>query len=176
MTLLMLYLLATLDGALCGFRAAAGRCPFIRLRRYYSRALFRGVLVSQIPSFLALLALFAALKLSRDPAALRAELVSVAGRMLWIFLPYAAIVLSNLTLRAIPSTDIRSATSVFILGPATALRPLVMIAGVLFGIWSSSLLATRLLGLLVLALMLSLDSFLNYLAARRQTRELAELV
>ena len=41
--------------------------------------------------------------------------------MLWIFLPYGALVLFNLALRLLPSTDIRSATSVFMLGLLTAM-------------------------------------------------------
>ncbi|HEX3543890.1 MAG TPA: hypothetical protein VHT31_05125 [Candidatus Acidoferrum sp.] len=100
----------------------------------------------------------------------------VAGRMLWIFLPYAALVLVNLVLRILPSIDIRSATSVFMLGPLTAIRRFVMIAGVVYGISKSSLLETRVLGLLILALMLSLELALNRLASSAQVFRIRKLV
>jgi hypothetical protein len=94
------------------------------------------------------------------------------GGMLWIFGPYAALVLVNILLRLVPSTDIQSATSVAMLGPLTAIRPLVMMVGVFNGIWSSALWETRLLGSFVLALMLGLEYLLNLRAAREQSREL----
>jgi len=96
--------------------------------------------------------------------------------MLWIFIPYAILVIGNILLRLVPSTDIRSATSVMMLGPLTAIRPLVMIVGVFYGIWSSALWETRALGLFVLTLMLGLEFVLNRVAARKQSRELAQLV
>ena len=176
MTLLILYLLALLDGLLCGLRASMGRCPLIRKRGYYARALFQGIVGSQIVSALALAALLIAAALSAHQDVLRADLELAAGRMLRIFIPYAALVLFNLALRLLPSTDIRSATSVLMLGPLTAIRPLVMIAGVLYGISSAHLMETRLLGLFILALMLSLEFFLNRRAACAQAEQIRQLV
>lgn len=176
MTLLFLYLLALLDGLLCGLRTSMGRCPLIRKRSYYIRSLFRGIVGAQLVSTLALAALLLTSVFSSRRDALRTDLASVAGRMLWVFLPYAALVLLNLALRLIPSTDIRSATSVLMLGPLTAIRPLVMIAGVLYGISASRLLETRLLGVFILALMLSLEFVLNRRAARAQALQIRQLV
>jgi hypothetical protein len=173
MTLVALYLLATLDGALCGFRAFAGRSALIYKRRYYTRAMVRGAIAAQIASFLSLFPLLLSIAVSHHRAELRADLESAAGRMLWVFLPYAAAVLINLALRALPSTDIRASTSVMVLGPLTGLRPFVMIAGVLFGIWSATLVETKLLGMFVLMGMLSLETFLNRIATRLQERDLA---
>jgi hypothetical protein len=173
MTLVALYLLATLDGALCGFRAFAGRSALIYKRMYYTRAMVRGAVAAQIASFLSLFVLLITVAVSQHRAALRADLESAAGRMLWVFLPYAAAVLINIALRTLPSTDIRASTSVMVLGPLTGLRPFVMIAGVLYGVWSASLLETRLLGVFVLLGMLSLETFLNRIAARMQERDLA---
>jgi 4-hydroxybenzoate polyprenyltransferase len=62
------------------------------------------------------------------------------------------------------------------LGWLTAIRPLVMIAGVTYGIYFSRLLETRLLGMFVLLLMLSLEFALNRRADRRQDREIHALV
>lgn len=140
------------------------------------RALFRGIVGAQLVSMLALAALLLTSAFSSRRDALRADLASAAGHMLWIFLPYAALVLFNLALRLIPSTDIRSATSVLMLGPLTAIRPLVMIAGVLYGISASHLLETRLLGVFILALMLSLEFVLNSRAARAQALQIRHLV
>lgn len=176
MTLLVLYLLALLDGLLCGLRASMGRCPLIRKRGYYARSLFRGIVGGQIISTVALAALIAAAVFSTHRDVLRADLELAAGRMLRIFVPYAALVMFNLALRLLPSTDIRSATSVLMLGPLTAIRPLVMIAGVLYGISKSSLSETRLLGLFILALMLSLEFVLNRRAARAQAMQIRQLV
>jgi len=174
--LLSLYLLALLDGLLCGLRASMGRCPLIRKRGYYTRASIRGIIGAQIISTLALIVLLLTAAFSTHRGALRADLEVAATHMLWIFLPYAALVLFNLGLRLLPSTDIRSATSVFMLGPLTAIRPLVMVAGILYGISASRLLATRLLALFILVLMLSLEFALNYRAGRAQSLQIRLLV
>jgi len=175
-TLLTLYLLALLDGLLCGLRTSMGRCPLIRKHSYYTRALFRGIAGAQVVSVLALAALLLTGGFSLRPVALRVDLESAAGRMLWVFLPYACLVLFNLALRLVPSTDIRSATSVLMLGPLTAIRPLVIIVGVLYGISASNLLKTRFLGIFILALMLSLEFALNRRAARAQAIQIRRLV
>ena len=176
MTLLTLYLLALLDGLLCGLRTSMGRCPLIQKRSYYTRALIGGIVGAQIVGTLALAALLLTRALSREHSALRADLELTAGRMLLVFLPFAALVLFNLALRLIPSTDIRSATSVFMLGPLTAIRPLVLIAGVVYGISASHLAATRFLALFILALMLSLEFALNRRAARAQALQIRRLL
>jgi hypothetical protein len=175
-TLFVLYLLASLDGLLCGLRTSMGRCPLIRKRAYYIHALSCGIVGAQLASILALAALLLTSALSVRRAALRADLESSAGRMLSVFLPYAILVLFNLALRLYPSADIRSATSVFMLGPLTAMRPLIMIAGVLYGISASDLLETRILGAFILALMLSLEFALNRYAAHAQAIEIRQLV
>jgi hypothetical protein len=174
--LFVLYLLALLDGLLCGLRTSMGRSALIRKRSYYVRSAFGGVVGAQITSMLALLALVLTYTLSLRRHELRADLETAAGRMLWIFLPYAALVVLNLALRLLPSTDIRSATSVFMLGPLTAIRPFIMIAGVLYGISASRLLETRLLGLFVLLLMLFLEFALNRRAARAQALQIRQLI
>ena len=176
MTLLILYLLASLDGLLCGCRTAMGRCPLIRLRPYYVAALLRGFLAAQVASLIAIIALVLVFLLTAHRGELRGDLEIAARRMLWIFLPYAATVLSSLALRLPSSTDIRSASSVFLLGPLTAIRPVLMTAGVLFGIYSARLWETRLLGLIVLALMLAVELVLNRLCSRRQSLQIQTLV
>ena len=78
----------------------------------------------------------------------------------------------SLALRIIPLTDLRSATSVFALGPLSAIRSLVMIVGVVYGAAPSRLAETKLLGAFVLLLMLSMEIVLNFLAQARQIGDL----
>ena len=176
MKLLALYLLALLDGLLCGGRVSMGRCALIHKKAYYARALVRGLLGAQVMSTIALAALLVVSGFSTIRAELLADLECAAGRMLWVFVPYAVAVVLSLALRIIPSTDLRSATSVFALGPFMAIRPFVMVAGVVYGTWESELMETRVLGLFILGLMLSLEYFLNRMAAERQRREIGEVV
>jgi hypothetical protein len=175
-TLLILYLLALLDGLLCGLRTSMGRCALIRKRSYYTWAALRGIVGAQVASMLAFAALLLAGVFSEHHDVLRSDLEFTAGRMLWVFLPYAALVLFNLALRLVPSVDIRSATSVFMLGPLTAIRPLVMIAGVWYGVSGSRLLETRILGAFVLVLMLFLEFVLNRRATRAQAAQIRQFV
>ena len=172
MTLFVLYVLALLDGLLCGARVSMGRSAMIAKRGYYMRAMMRGLIGAQIVSTIALVTLVLVMSLSTHRMLLRGDLEHASGRMVRLFIPYAALVLGNILLRLVPSTDIRSATSVMMLGPLTAIRPFVMTAGVLYGIRSSTLLETRLLGIFVLTLMLGLEYVLNIQAARRQSRKL----
>ena len=176
MTLVVLFLLASLDGAFCGCRTCMGRHPYIFKRRYYVLGVLRGVVAAQLASWISLLVLLLVLSFTPDRKLLGQDLGSAAGRMLFVFLPYAALVLLNLALRLIPSIDLRSATSVFFLGPLTALRPFVMIAGVTFGIWRAQLSATIFLGLFVLVLMLSVELALNLYSSRLQQRQIRSLV
>lgn len=176
MILLLLFLLASLDGALCGCRTSMGRCPLIHKKSYYVLGVLRGVFAAQIVSAFSLICLLLVVAFSQNPQLLRADLVESARRMLFVFLPYAALVLVNIALRIIPSIDLRSATSVFFLGPLTGIRPLVMIAGVFAGIWRAQLRETIFLGLFVLALMLSVEYALNAYCNRLQQRQIHSLV
>ena len=176
MTLLVLFLLASLDGALCGCRTCMGRCPLINKHTFYVRGVLRGIVAAQIASWLSFFVLIAVYRFSPDGPLLRQDLEAAAGRMLYIFLPYAVLVLTNIALRLVPSIDLRSATSVFFLGPLTALRPFVMIPGVIYGIWRAQLHTTIFLGLFVLSLMLSLDFALNLYNSREQQAQICLLL
>jgi hypothetical protein len=153
-----------------------GRCPLIRKKTYYTIGVLRGVLATQIVSGFSLICLLLVVAFSRNPQLLGADLEQSAARMLFVFIPYASLVLANIALRIVPSTDLRSATSVFFLGPLTAIRPFVMIAGVLAGIWRAQLRETVFLGLFALALMLSLEYALNLYCSRLQQRQIHALV
>jgi hypothetical protein len=166
MSLLVLYILATLDGAFCGYRAAAGRSALIAKRRYYRHALLRGASVVQGAIALASVLLTCLVALSPGREDLISDFQAASRRMLTVYLPYAAIVLIAIAIRILPSVDFRSATSVFVLGPMTALRPLVAIAGVLYGILPAHRVTTRLIGIMVLAMMFAVQVSLDRIAAR----------
>jgi hypothetical protein len=166
MSLFLLYVLATLDGAFCGYRAAAGRSALIEKRRYYRRALQRGATLVQGAVALSAIFLACLFALSSKRDDLVHDFQAASERMLAVYLPYAAIVLVALAIRTLPSVDFRSATSVFVLGPMTALRPFVALAGVAYGILPAHRLPTRLAGIMVLALMFVVQVSLDRIAAR----------
>jgi hypothetical protein len=93
-----LWLLATIDSALIGYREAAGRNALIDKRAYYRRALIRGALVGQV----AVLIVGAAVVLvsSNDAGALFSKLEAVGERMLIVYVPYALVLLLTFLVRA----------------------------------------------------------------------------
>jgi len=151
---LLLYALATVDGALVGYRVASGRSALVDKRSYFWRSILRGALLVQPAIGVAVFVAILLLLVAADSGQLTRELVSMCQRMLEVYVPYSALVLGTLALRAVPSTDLRVATSVAVLGPATALRPYVMVAGVLWAALASLrpeilLMATFLAGLML---------------------------
>src|SRR5579864_9496876 len=112
MILALLYLLATADGAFCGYRAAAGRSAFIDKRLYYRRALLRGAVRVQLAIVLAAIVLV--FELAQGPAVLMADMKAAALRMLWVYVPYALVGLVAFAVRLLPSVDFRSLTSVMV--------------------------------------------------------------
>lgn len=137
MTPSLLALLAIVDAAFAGFRAAAGRNARIFKRAYYARSMLVGTLFGMM-----LVAVLAGVTLllvaaSADPAQRYAELVSVGSRMLWVFVPYAALVLSALGLYLFSDHDLRAFATVAILGPFTLLRPWVIALAAAVGLCAS---------------------------------------
>jgi len=161
MILFALYLLATLDGALCGNRSAAGRSGLINKRRYYFKWMAEGALWAQAASVISGLALLIVLHFAPDRPGLLLDLENAAQRMLRVYIPYTILILSSFIVRAAPSVDIRSATSVLIFGPMTAARPLISLIGVLYGIIPATRWEVRALGLLVLLLMLAVERIID---------------
>jgi hypothetical protein len=133
-TPILLALLAVVDGAFAGFRAAAGRNARIFKRRYYTDSLLWGALAGVV-----LVALLGALTLvllmtSADAARQYAELLAVGERMLWVFVPYAVLVLTALVVYLAFDYDLRAFATVAILGPFTLIRPWVIALGSLVGL------------------------------------------
>jgi len=133
----LLALLAIVDAAFAGFRAGAGRNARIFKRAYYARSMLIGtlfgVMLVTVLGGVTLLLLAA----SADPAQQYAELVAVGSRMLWVFVPYAVLVLSALALYLFSDHDLRAFATVAILGPFTLLRPWVIAMGAAVGLCAS---------------------------------------
>lgn len=163
---LSLWALATLDAALAGYRDAAGRSALIDKRAYYRRAMLRGALYGQVAVVIAGVNAAVLVLLSPDPHALLQELERVGSRMLIVYVPYAAIILLTFVVRAAPSVDLRSITSVLIFGPFTLIRPVVVVAGIVWGFLAAPRLETFLLCLLILSLMLTPERVLESLRRR----------
>jgi hypothetical protein len=162
-----LYALATLDSAFAGYREAAGRSALINKGAYYRRAMLRGALWGQAAVAVAL-AVFAALYfLTDDRAAFVSALLAAGRRMLAVYVPYTAVVLAAFAVRAVPSVDVRSLTSTLVFGPFVFVRPLVVAAGVAWGMLAARRADASLLLLVVLALMLLIERFLARLRRGR---------
>ena len=161
------YFLATLDSAFVGYREAAGRSALIRKGAYYARAMLRGALWGQAAVALAFVVLAALFLRAEDRAAFLHSLIDAGRRMLSVYVPYAFVVLAAFAVRAVPSVDVRSLTSTLVFGPFQFARPLVVAAGVLWGLFSAGRADAAALGLFVIAEMLLLERWLRYLRARR---------
>lgn len=153
MILVALYLLATIDGALCGIRSSAGRSALIHKRRDYIASMLYGAYCAQIAAAVSGAALLVSWYASAERTGLARELIAAAERMLWVLVPYAVVIFASFLVRWIPSTDIRSATSVLIFGPMTALRPLIAVAAAVYGIVPAHSWVVRMLGVFILGLM-----------------------
>ena len=166
MIIFLLCFLATIDSAFIGYREAAGRNALIEKSVYYRHALIRGALFGQAAVLLVAAVTAVALLISNDPLGVLFDLDLVGTRMLSIYAPYALILLITFGVRALPSVDIRSITSVLIFGPFTFIRPVVVLAGAIWGVLAAPRAIIILLASLIVCLMLGLESILSWLRSR----------
>jgi hypothetical protein len=162
----LLWLLATVDSAFIGYREAAGRNALIDKRAYFRHALIRGALFGQLAVLIVGVTTVIVLISVRDAGFLFSDLELIGARMLMVYVPYAVILLITFCVRAIPSVDIRSITSVLIFGPFTFIRPLVVLVGAVWGVLAAPGAITIALTVLIVTLMLGLGSFLSWLRSR----------
>ena len=156
-----LYVLATIDATASGYSAAAGRSALIRKGPHYLKSMLRGFVLGQIAAAISLSLILAVMKAAPDPDAFRADLARVWVRMLQIYLPFAAMILTALAFRLIPSVDVRCLTSTLVFGPLAGIRPLVGIAGLAWGLWAAPRPEILAGGTVILILWLSLEGFLG---------------
>ena len=166
MIAVLLWLLATVDSAFIGYREAAGRSALIDKRAYYRHALIRGALFGQLAVLIVGVTTVIVLVSVRDAGFLFSDLELIGARMLMVYVPYAVILLITFCVRAIPSVDIRSITSVLIFGPFTFIRPVVVLAGAVWGVVAAPSGITIALAALIVTLMLGLGSVLSWLRSR----------
>jgi len=76
--------------------------------------------------------------MSTAPHEQYADLVAVGERMLWLFVPYAGLVLGALSLYLVSNHDLRAFATVAILGPFTLLRPWIIAVGAAVGLYVTS--------------------------------------
>lgn len=131
MTFAALYLLASVDGLLLGYRAAIGRNPLVNKRRYWARALLRGFVAGQIALAIIGAAVFLALRTTVDPDGFLADAAVAGGSMLRVYVPYALLVLPAI---ALYMTPFRVLANVLVLGPFTLLRAPVLVLGLAAGV------------------------------------------
>ncbi len=167
MIAVLLWLLATVDSAFIGYREAAGRNALIEKKAYYRHALIRGALFGQVAVLIAGAITAVALVSSGDAGVLFSKIEVVGARMLWVYVPYALIILITFCIRALPSVDIRSITSVLIFGPFTFIRPIVVLAGAVWGVVAAPGAITIALTVLIVSLMLGLEAVLSWFRSRR---------
>lgn len=166
MIAVLLWLLATVDSAFIGYREAAGRNALIEKRAYYRHALLRGALFGQLAVLIVGVITALALVGSSNASELFSSIELVGARMLTVYLPYALIIMLTFCIRALPSVDIRSITSVLIFGPFTFIRPIVVLAGAVWGVVAAPGAITIALTLLIVILMLGLEAALTWLRSR----------
>lgn len=166
MSLLALYVLASLDASLAGYRDAWGRDARIFKGAYYRAAVVRGVLLGQLAAALGAGAFAAAYLGSADRPATLAAFSTAAWRMVLIYVPFAAVLFASMLLRLVPSVDVRSTTSVVVFGPLTLLRPLVILAGAAYGPFTSNRVEVVAVGAFVTTLTLLLEPVLHWRAER----------
>lgn len=157
----LLWLLATIDAAFVGYREAAGRNALIDKKKYYLKAMLRGAIFGQIAVLISLAVILILLALSNEPAQFLEDLQNAGKRMLFVYIPFALIILAAFVIRLYPSVDIKSITSTVIFGPFTLLRPIVAVAGIIYGFINAPTIPVIFLSLIVLILMLGLEKFLE---------------
>src|SRR5689334_497772 len=162
----LLWLLAAVDSAFIGYREAAGRNALIEKGAYFRRALVRGALFGQLAVLIVGVNTALALVSSSDAAALSSKFELIGARMLTVYVPYALIILITFCIRAVPSVDIRSITSVLIFGPFTFIRPLIVLAGAVWGVVAAPGTITIAITVLIVSLMLGLEYALSGLRSR----------
>ena len=162
----LLWLLATVDSAFIGYREAAGRNALIKKGAYFRRALIRGALFGQLAVLIVAVITVIALATSNHAAALFSKFELIGARMLTVYVPYALIILITFCIRAVPSVDIRSITSVLIFGPFTFIRPLIVLAGAIWGVVAAPGTITIAITVVIVSLMLGLEYALSGLRSR----------
>jgi hypothetical protein len=153
-----LSLLALVDGALMGFRAAAGKSAVLDKRAYYLRAIGVGAVATA--AALVFLIAAAAVLLALAPGA-SVDLAVAGTRATWALGAYATVVLVAMSLYALPWSDVRTLATVIVLGPFTLARPWVILAGIAGGALARPEPLVLVMAALVVATLLPLERLVS---------------
>src|SRR5260370_41611820 len=107
---LLLDALATVDGALVGYRVASGRSALVDKGSYYWRSILRGALLAQPAIGVAVFVAVLLLLVAADSGRLTLELVVMGQTMTHVDVPSAAVALVMPSPRTLPLTEHRAAT------------------------------------------------------------------
>jgi len=151
--------LVTLDCALMGYRLAMGRSAVLGKRRYHRIASLRAGLVGQIP-ILAMIGLALVLAHQGGPTVTTA-FDSAMGRFIQVGGSYAALIFATWAFCLFQSVTVRTIASVFVFGPFTLLRPVVVVAVVVFALGPDPPPALLLMGLMVVVPGVGLEPILD---------------
>jgi hypothetical protein len=125
---------AVLDLSFVGFRSAAGRDGRIDKREYYARAMLRGAAAGMILSAVLGLVTWIVMSQMAQPYALFAEMVDIGRTMSIIFGAYAFLVVAALLVYGVSRHEIRTLSTVAILGPFTLIRPWIVVLALAAGL------------------------------------------
>lgn len=125
--MIFLYIYFGVFCALVGFRDAAGRNALIHKKKYYLRCITRSFLVGQLCFFSLLLLAFL---LCVDLQIIQ----KISVRMNPVLGVYTAMVILSFIPYSIPNWEIKSLSTVLLLGPLTIVQPLVVIGSIVYGI------------------------------------------
>lgn len=154
---------AVLDLSFVGFRSAAGRNGLIAKRDYYIRAMLLGASAGVVISAALGLVTFIVMLQMAQPFALFAEMVLIGRTMSVIFGAYAFLVVAALLVYSISRHEVRTLSTVAILGPFTLIRPWIVVLALAVGLGPSRTLpAMALTGLsciAVLAMGMAIDAY-----------------
>lgn len=124
---------AVLDLAFVGFRAAAGRNGRIDKRDYFIRAMVSGAAIGVFVSAVLGLVTWIVMTNVAQPYALFAEMVEIGQKMVLVLGAYAALVVGALVVYGFSRHEVRTLSTVAILGPFTLMRPWIVVLAVLLG-------------------------------------------
>jgi hypothetical protein len=155
----LLVALALLDGALLGFRAAAGRIGLIDKQSHYRRAAGLGLGYAALVAAGGV-ALALGLRTVGGPPVWN-DLVAAGAVTVRMLLIFAGVIVVSLLVWMVPHVELRTLATVVILGPGTLLRPAVVVLAMGAGVMARPRLEVALLAVYGGALMLLLQGFVT---------------
>ncbi len=135
MTATVLCLMALVDGALAGFRAWAGRDGRVVKRNARLKSAVRGA-TGAFAALILIATILIALLLASSVA--YEELVAAGNRMILVYAPFCLLVSLGFLGYFSASLEWQALSTVLVLGPATFVRPLVIVGGVVAASWGTS--------------------------------------